>query len=160
MMEGTIREDTGPHSGFIDFVGCGELILLNDLAGCVSHIHQDGRPGSATNHRNYEKVLREKARRLMGVRERFGEVRRGGWPHEGAIPGFEGRSPREGAGEGSYRTGCRERVKGLGVVGEGGAGVDVTAGVPAGLVSAGWLLVAAVPRSGRDTSEPGTNVWR
>jgi hypothetical protein len=58
----------------------------------------------------------------------------------------------------------RQRVKGLGVVG-GVAGLGGSGGsaarIPAvGLLAAGLFPVPASPRSGLDTSVPGTNVWR
>ena len=58
----------------------------------------------------------------------------------------------------------RQRLKGLGVVGGVvglGGKVVVAARLPAvGLVAAGLFPVPASPRSGLDTSVPGTKVWR
>jgi len=57
----------------------------------------------------------------------------------------------------------RQRVKGPGVLG-GDAGAGATGGCAAGLAAAGLpaglFPVLASPRSGLDTSVPGTKVWR
>lgn len=96
-----------------------------------------------------------------------GKSRRG-WPWISAIPILPGSEENKAGSKCVFdreRSENRQRLKGLGVVG-GVAGLNGTGGgnaarVPAvGLLAAGLFPVAASPRSGLDTSVPGTKMWR
>ena len=93
--------------------------------------------------------------------------RRRGWSCEGTIPVLPGSEGKRvslvtvlGITNGPKN---RQRVKGPGVPG-GDAGAGATGGCAAGLpaagLPAGLFPVLASPRSGLDTSVPGTKVWR
>lgn len=104
------------------------------------------------------------------IRERLAVVktwkRPRGWYCEGTIPvlpGSEGQRVllvMSGITNGPKN---RQRLKGPGVLG-GDAGAGATGGCAAGLpaagLPAGLFPVLASPRSGLDTSVPGTKVWR
>jgi hypothetical protein len=118
------------------------------------------------------------SRTMMGMASRIpppfekrfsGKTRKGrrGWRWIGAFPILPGsEEDKTGADcvQDRERSENRQRLKGLGVV-DGVAGLagsgGSAAGLPAvGLLAAGLFPVPASPRSGLDTSVPGTKVWR
>jgi hypothetical protein len=92
---------------------------------------------------------------------------RRGWPWIGAIPILpvsEENKAGSDCVQDRERSTNRQRLKGLGVVGGvaglGGSGGSAARLPAVGLLAAGLFPVAASPRSGLDTSVPGTKVWR